>query len=95
MKRSVQLLLMLSGLFLSAVTALGGDVGSLTAKELKAMIDKGEAGLVIIDSRSVHQYEESHIPGAVSLPLSEMEQDPSQPKVSKESTLVFYCSGTT
>jgi rhodanese-related sulfurtransferase len=73
----------------------GGGFGSLTGAELKTLIDRGEPGLVIIDSRSASQFQESRITGATSLPLPDLEQDPTLPRVPKDARLVFYCSGNT
>jgi rhodanese-related sulfurtransferase len=73
----------------------GGGFSAVTSSELKAMIDRNEPGLVVIDSRSLSQYEETHIKGAISIPLAEMEQNPALPTASKDVRLVFYCSGTT
>ncbi len=83
--------------FLS-IPVRSGAVGSfeyLGAGELKGMIEQKSPGLVIIDSRSAQQFEEAHVKGAVNIPLVEMEQDTTLPKVPKNSWLVFYCSGTT
>ena len=67
----------------------------LGAGELKQMMDQKAPGLVVIDSRSVNQYGEGHIKGALNIPLVEMERDATLPHVPKDSWLVFYCSGTT
>ena len=84
-------------MFLAAMSlpAFGGGFGTLTSEELKAMIDRNEPGLVIIDSRSQSQYEETHIKGAINLPLMDMEQNPALPEAPKDARLVFYCSGNT
>lgn len=84
-------------IFLATVPlpVFGGNYGIVTGAELKALIDRNEPGLVIIDSRSQSQYEESHIKGSTSIPLEEMEQNQELPKVPKAARLVFYCSGTT
>ena len=84
-------------MFLGALSiqVFGGDYGTVTGAELKAMIDRNEPGLVIIDSRSQSQYEETHIKGAVSIPLMDMEQNPALPEAPKDARLVFYCSGNT
>jgi rhodanese-related sulfurtransferase len=91
------ILILLVVMFFSVLSlpAFGGDVGPVTSAELKAMIDRNEPGLVVIDSRSRSQYEEAHIKGAISIPLEEMEQNAELPRVSKDARLVFYCSGTT
>ena len=67
----------------------------MSGAELKSLIDRNEPGLVIIDSRSASQFQESHIKGAISLPLAELEQNPTLPAVPKDANLVFYCSGNT
>jgi rhodanese-related sulfurtransferase len=93
--KPVRLLLVIMFLAALSLPALGVDVGTVTSAELKAMINRNEPGLVIIDSRSQSQFEETHIKGAISIPLSEMEQNPELPKVQKDAKLVFYCSGNT
>jgi rhodanese-related sulfurtransferase len=94
MKHIRMLLVMM---FLPALTlpVLGGDYGTITSAELKAMIERNEPGLVIIDSRARSQYEETHIKGAVNIPLMDMEQNPALLKAPKDARLVFYCSGNT
>lgn len=89
--------MLLVAMFLAAVAlpAFAGSYATLTAVELKAMIDRNESGLVIIDSRPRSQFEEAHIKGAISLPLTEMEQNAELPTVHKDARLVFYCNGNT
>lgn len=84
-------------IFLAAMSlpAFGGGYGTLTDVELKAMIDRNEPGLVIIDSRTIGQYEEAHIKGAISIPLEMMEKSPELPGVQKDARIVFYCNGAT
>jgi predicted sulfurtransferase len=91
----IRMLLVMMFVGALALAAFGGDYGTVTSAELKAMIDRNEPGLVIIDSRSQSQFEESHIKGAISIPLTDMEQDPALPKAPKDARLVFYCSGNT
>ena len=93
----MQIRMLLVLMFLGALSSpvFGGDYGTLTSAELKAMIDRNEPGLVIIDSRSQSQYEEAHIKGAISIPLMDMEQNPALPEAPKDARLVFYCSGNT
>jgi len=94
MKYIRMLLVMMSFAALS-LPSFGGDFGYITSAELKAMIDRNEPGMVIIDSRSQSQFEEARIKGAINIPLLEMEQNPALPKAPKDARLVFYCSGTT
>ena len=93
--KHIRMLLVMMFLPALALPVLGGDYGTITSAELKAMIERNQPGLVIIDSRARSQYEETHIKGAVNIPLMDMEQNPALPGAPKESRLVFYCSGNT
>jgi len=77
------------------LTAIAAGFGYVTPSELKAMMEGKESASVIIDSRPQSQYEDAHIKGAISIPLSEMERNPELPKALKDEKLVFYCSGNT
>lgn len=66
---------------------------SLSSEQLKELIDSKVAGLVLIDARTPQEYQEVHIIGAISIPLSVLEKDPSQLKSAKNARLVFYCNG--
>lgn len=94
--RSVgMLLVLLFFLSIPVLTCAGEAFEYLSAGKLKELIELKAPGLMIIDSRSAHQYVEAHIKGAVNIPLEAMEQDAKLPNVPKDSWLVFYCSGTT
>jgi|PlaIllAssembly_1097288.scaffolds.fasta_scaffold2382681_1 hypothetical protein len=90
-------MLLVVQLFLSIPVFSGaGDAFEyLSAGELNGRIGRKVPGLVIIDSRLANQFEETHIKGAINIPLGEMERDVTLPNVPKDSWLVFYCSGTT
>ena len=51
-----------------------GRVPEISAKDLHASMANGKAP-VIIDVRTRHEYESSHIKGAVSIPISSLKQD--------------------
>lgn len=65
----------------------------VNAQALKSMLDN-DAAVVVIDSRSRAEYDQAHIKGAVSLPLSQMTSDPNSLNFPRISKLVFYCSGS-
>lgn len=94
MKQLILLLVMMH-FAVFAAPLFAGDYTTVTSTELKAMIDRAEPGLVIIDSRVPGQFIEAHIKGAISIPLEELEQNPALPLAPKSAKLVFYCSGTT
>ena len=47
---------------------------------------------VIVDVRSVEAYAESHIKGAISIPLAEIENNPTGLKLEKEQWIITYCT---
>lgn len=65
-----------------------GEVQRITLEESKAAFDNGEA--TFVDVRTASTYEASHIPGALSIPLSELQErigelDPNQ-------WIITYCT---
>ncbi len=72
-----------------------GDVphpATVTVQELKASLDGGVKPLVF-DARSKASYEAGHIPGAISLPLDELDERVSE--IPRNRPVIFYCSGST
>ena len=94
--RSSCFLLAIVGLLLCGVTSVvAGDVYKvITSEELKAMIDRKEPGLILVDTRSSGEYQEAHIKDAVSIPWARLEKDPAALNFPKESKLLFYCTGS-
>ncbi len=69
-------------------------VSEIKIDELKALIDKGE-NFMLVDSRPGARYSESHLPGAVSIPVCEMQELLQNLPTDKNKLLVFYCGGPT
>lgn len=67
-------------------------IASISIDELHASLDQGK--VLILDARSRRVYELGHIPGAVSLPISEFEDTHQEVlnNVKKEQSIVVYCS---
>ena len=65
----------------------------VTPGELKALIDRKEPNLVVVDSRGNEEYQEAHIRTAVNIPLSVQEQNPGVLRFAKGAPIVFYCNG--
>jgi len=63
--------------------------------DLRELVDSG-ADIVIVDSRPAKRYAQSHLPGAMSIPVEEMKEKAAEmlPK-EKDRLLVFYCGGPT
>lgn len=68
-------------------------VSVVSSEQLKELLDSKAAGLALIDARTPQEYQEAHILGAVSIPLSALEKDASLLKFAKKTRLVFYCNG--
>lgn len=88
-KSGVYLALILSIVFYSMAAdgaAKSAEVLSITAAELKGMMDKGEP-LTVIDVRTPEEYSEGHIPGSVSIHLI-----PEIKEFHYEGTVVLYCT---
>ena len=62
----------------------------ISLEELNQQMEKGE--IVLLDVRPQTEYESSHIPGAVSMPLEELGERMSS--LSKNEEFVAYCRGT-
>ena len=86
-------------LLVAALPALAADKEKadpftvVTSEELKAMLDRQEPGLVIIDARNPEEFQEVHIRSAVNIPWPKLEKDNTLLTFPKESKLVFYCNG--
>lgn len=62
---------------------------SFTAEEAKRMIDEGDVTLVDVRSRS--EYNEAHIPGAISLPFEEIGSNKLGVLPDFDATILLYC----
>lgn len=65
------------------------QVPRIKPQELKAWLDAGE-DVIVVDVLSRESYERRHIPGALSIPLSELEERHSE--LSKKMKIVLYCT---
>ncbi len=65
----------------------------ISSEQLKGVLEKKPAGLLLIDARSPQEYQDAHILNAVSIPLSALEKDSSVLNAPKDAQLVFYCNG--
>ena len=63
---------------------------NITAQEAKSIMDSQE-GYVILDVREQHEYDESHIPGAVLLPLGDVEEKAHEILLDKDQQILVYC----
>lgn len=66
------------------------DVPRVTVEDAKLAFDNGEA--IIVDVRSAEFYAESHIAGAVSIPLGEFEINIANVPLDKNAWIITYCT---
>lgn len=66
-----------------------GELEGVTADELASRL--ADPGTVVVDVRSASAYEEGHVPGAVSVPLSELEGHLGE--LPADARIVAYCGG--
>ena len=65
------------------------DVPRITPQELKAQLDAGDR-VIVADARSFASYQAVHIPGAISVPVLEVEDHLDE--LPKGAHIVFYCT---
>lgn len=66
------------------------DVPRITAEEARAALDSGAA--VIVDVRDPSQYEQSHVAGAISIWLDDIEANPTGLDLDKDQWIITYCT---
>jgi rhodanese-related sulfurtransferase/Fe2+ or Zn2+ uptake regulation protein len=65
------------------------ELDGISLSELKDRMDKGE--VILLDVRPMEEYEEAHIPGAVSIPIEELSEKLST--LPSNCDVVAYCRG--
>jgi hypothetical protein len=76
----------------ATITPRSQAVATVTVQKLKELMES-EDKPQLFDARSRSSYDTGHIPGAISLPLDELENRLSE--VSRERLAIFYCTGST
>ena len=66
------------------------EVPRVPLDDAVAAIQSGEA--VVVDVRSAQAYQASHIPGALSIPLADIETNPSGINLDKDKWIITYCT---
>jgi rhodanese-related sulfurtransferase len=54
---------------------------------------RGKQKVVLIDSRLPEEYEQAHLPGAISIPAERMKLEAKKLPKDKATPLIFYCRG--
>jgi 3-mercaptopyruvate sulfurtransferase SseA len=66
------------------------EVPRVSVEDTFAALQSGEA--VVVDVRSAQSYQASHIPGALSIPLAEVETNPTGLALDKDQWIITYCT---
>ena len=87
MRKIVAVMLML--IILAGCGANNGDI-SISAEKAKEMMDK-EENYIILDVRNQDEYDEKHIPGAILIPNTEIEDRAEDELPDKNQLILVYC----
>lgn len=85
----------LSGLPILGNAIRAANNPQITVQELKKLIDSKNPQILLIDVRSPEEYEYTHIPGAILVPLTDIEAGIGIKKIKAlipEHKLITYCS---
>jgi 3-mercaptopyruvate sulfurtransferase SseA len=66
------------------------DVPRVTVEEARAALDSGAA--IIVDVRDPSQYKESHVAGAISIWLDDIEANPTGLNLEQDQWIITYCT---
>lgn len=66
------------------------DVPRISVEEAMTARNSGEA--VIVDVRSAESYAAGHVAGSISIPLTEIETNPTGVSLDKEQWIITYCT---
>ena len=62
----------------------------ISQEEAKRIMDSGEEH-IILDTREQYEYDESHIPGAILIPYTEIENKAEEMLPDKNAQILVYC----
>jgi len=66
-------------------------ITEITREELKAKVDRGE-DLVVVETLGPRYYEDAHLPGAINIPYTEVEELAPAMLPDRSVEIVVYCS---
>lgn len=84
------LVIIIIGLFIvgcSKEETTTGTMGTITTEEVKEILDNKNENYVLIDVREDDEFNEGHIPGAVNIPLGNIDSI----TYSTSRTIIVYC----
>lgn len=69
-------------------------VKTISRDELKAKIDRGDR-FTLVETLAPTAYQHAHLPGAINMPLSQVEQLAPKLLPDKQADIVVYCASPT
>lgn len=75
---------------MAKLTCAADEITTLAPGEVKAILDKDKKGeFILLDVRELEEYEDGHIPGAMLIPLGELEAR--QEDLERDKRIITYC----
>lgn len=74
----------------SQVPRTEAEVPRVSVEDTIAAVQSGEA--IVVDVRSAQAFQASHIPGALSIPLFDIESNPAGVSLDKDKWIITYCT---
>ena len=65
------------------------EEGEITEEKMERMVKEGA---ILIDVRSLQEYNEGHLEGAISIPEYELKQRKEELPIDKDTRIILYCS---
>jgi rhodanese-related sulfurtransferase len=90
--RNVRLLIGLLCFILLFASTVLAQFPVVSTDDLKVWM-RGKQKVVLIDSRLSEEYQQAHIPGAISIPAERMKVEAKKLPRDKATPLIFYCRG--
>ena len=78
------------GITSAELPATDADVPRISVEAAKEAFDRGLA--IIVDVRHPNNFQESHIEGAISVPLLQIERDLTSLTLDREQWIITYCT---
>ena len=75
-------------IYTSQLRVEAAKVPEITKEELKEKLEK-KVDFIVVDVRSKASYDKSHIPGAISIPLGDIEKR--HEELPKDKEIILYC----
>ncbi len=70
--------------------ASAGVYQTITPQEGKQLLD-GDSGVILVDVREQSEYDDGHIPGAILLPLGQINEQAATVLPDQAATIIVYC----